>query len=173
MSLFSRIFSPLPDPKPAQRPTPARPAAPASSGPGLAAWFTEDHGACDRLWAAVEGADDDADAFDAFRRFDAAMRRHLGWEEDTLFPAFEVATGHVGFGPTYIMRSEHEQMRAVLDQMAGCVTAGDRQGVLDQGDTLMMLVQQHNAKEEGMLYPMAEQALGDAGWAEFAPRFSR
>jgi hemerythrin-like domain-containing protein len=34
------------------------------------------------------------------------------------------------------------------------------QGLVDQGDALHILIQQHNVKEEGMLYPMAERALG-------------
>ena len=32
------------------------------------------------------------------------------------------------------------------------------------GDTLLMLMQQHNVKEEGMLYPMAARLLGGPAW---------
>jgi iron-sulfur cluster repair protein YtfE (RIC family) len=177
MGLMSRLFGRAPAAAPSPRPAPAAPrpaaAAPAPAAPkapGLVAFFTEDHRACDRVWAEVEAAEDDAGAVDAYRRFDAALRRHLKWEEDVLFPAFEEATGHHGFGPTEIMRGEHMQMRAVLDEMARCASASDRAGLVEQGDTLMMLIQQHNAKEEGMLYPMADQAFGDAGWAAMAPR---
>ncbi len=140
-----------------------------SEGKGLAAFFTEDHSACDRLWAEVEGADEGPDAVAAFHRFDAALRRHLGWEEDVIFPAFEDASGHRGFGPTVVMRGEHMQMRSVLDAMAQAAGGGDHQGVLDHGDTLLMLIQQHNAKEEGMLYPMAEGVLQGA-WSGLRSR---
>ncbi len=75
-----------------------------------------------------------------------------------MFPAFEQATGMTS-GPTAVMRMEHEQMRGLLDQIAAAIPAGDYQGVLDLGDTLLMLVQQHNQTEEGMLYPMADSAL--------------
>lgn len=130
---------------------------------GIVSWFTRDHRACDELWAAFEQAvaDRDAHAPKAWRRFDAAMRRHIAMEEEVLFPAFEEATGMVDVGPPAVMRMEHAQMRGLLDQAGNAVAAGDLDAALDQGDTLLMLIQQHNAKEEGMLYPMAEQVLGE------------
>jgi hemerythrin-like domain-containing protein len=54
-------------------------------------------------------------------------------------------------------------MRGLLDQMERAIPDGDFQTVLDLGDTLLMLVQQHNQKEEGMLYPMANDVLA-ADW---------
>ena len=76
-----------------------------------------------------------------------------------LFPAFEAATGMTDSGPTFVMRMEHEQMRGLLEQMGTALERGDHDALLDQGDTLLMLIQQHNQKEEGMLYPMSERAL--------------
>ena len=37
--------------------------------------------------------------------------------------------------------------------------AGNAEDAMDLGDTLLMLIQQHNVKEEGMLYPAAEGLL--------------
>ena len=130
-------------------------------GAGVLAFFAADHRACDVLWTSVEAAgeeDDDAAIRSAFSAFDRAMRRHLAMEEEVLFPAFEKATGMVA-GPTRVMRAEHAQMRGLLDQMAAAL-ASDPTAVLDTGDTLLMLVQQHNRKEEGMLYPMCDAHLG-------------
>lgn len=129
---------------------------------GLTKFFTDDHRACDEDWALVESAADSGDmaaATAAFTHFDTVMRRHLGWEEEVMFPAFEQASGMRG-GPTMVMRHEHTQMRAMLDQMKAALDAGDAELMVDQGDTLLMLIQQHNAKEEQMLYPMAEGVLG-------------
>jgi len=42
---------------------------------------------------------------------------------------------------------------------------------LDLGDTLLMLIQQQNQKEEQMLYPMAERAL-DTDWTEILERLT-
>ncbi len=139
-----------------------------SPAAGAMAYFSADHRACDELWAAVEAAADAGDAAKAaaaFKTFDAAMRRHLNMEEQVLFPAFEQATG-MTMGPTRVMRIEHQQMRGLLDQMAQ-VAGRDAGALVDHGDTLMMLIQQHNVKEEGMLYPMCDSHLRGA-WAAIA-----
>jgi iron-sulfur cluster repair protein YtfE (RIC family) len=138
----------------------------------LRQYFTLDHRHCDEIWAEVEaaieaGSDEAARA--VWRRFDEELRRHLRMEEEILFPAFENATGMTGGGPTFVMRAEHVQMRGLLDQMATTVAAGDFQELLDEGDTLLLLIQQHNQKEEQMLYPMSEQALASV-WPELHDR---
>ena len=139
---------------------------------GPEGWFTADHRACDALWAAVEDAGDDTLlATRAFAGFDQAMRRHLDMEEAVLFPAFEKATGMVG-GPTSVMRMEHDQMRGLLDQMGEAVGSGRTDALLDLGDTLLMVVQQHNVKEEGMLYPMMQMHLRRE-WPALAGRLGR
>ncbi len=138
-------------------------------------FFTKDHRACDAIWAEVEAAVDAGDtaaAKAAFERFAARTRRHLDMEEQVLFPAFERATGMHGGGPTMVMRMEHERMRAVLDGMSGLAASGNLEDVVDHGDTLLMLTQQHNMKEEGMLYPMADARLGGL-WAEVADGIAR
>ncbi len=135
---------------------------------GLLDTFAGDHRHCDALWASVEEAGNTGDntaTAAAWKTFEAAMKRHFAMEEEALFPAFERATGMVGMGPTVVMRAEHEQMRGVLTTMAGCAGAGDFEGLLDHGDTLLMLIQQHNVKEEGILYPMADQHLQSV-WPE-------
>lgn len=137
---------------------------------GAVSFFTSDHRACDQEWALVEKAVDDGDAArarEAFAVFDASMRRHLAMEEDVLFPAFEARTGS-SMGPTQVMRIEHERMRGLLAQMAA-TAASNVEGLVDLGDTLLMLVQQHNVKEEGILYPMAERALARE-WGDVAAR---
>jgi hemerythrin-like domain-containing protein len=131
------------------------------TAPGLADFFTHDHRSCDELWTRVEAASEEGaeSIAAAWRRFDRSLRGHLAMEEEVLFPAFEAATGMTDSGPTFVMRMEHDQMRGLLDQMGAALERGDQNALLDQGDTLLMLIQQHNQKEEGMLYPMSERAL--------------
>jgi len=137
---------------------------------GLAGYFTQDHRDCDAGWARLEQLLDSQD-IDAARidwdKFEQAMRRHLAMEEDILFPAFDAKSGMAGGGPTAVMRMEHQQMRGMLDQIGAAMAGGDCEEAMDLGDTLLMLIQQHNVKEEGMLYPMAENLLA-AEWAELA-----
>ena len=139
---------------------------------GIAAFFTEDHQRCDDLWAAVEAAEGTAGFAAAFSAFEAAMRRHLAMEEEVVFPAFEDATGMHNMGPVAVMRHEHEQMRGVLAQMEAAASSGDHADCVAQGDTLLMLIQQHNLKEEGVLYPMMEAHLGPQ-WPALRERLAR
>ncbi len=141
---------------------------------GASTFFTTDHARCDELWARVESsveANDTKRALGNWRAFDAATRRHLAMEEEVIFPALDEATGMRGRGPVAVMRHEHAQMRALLDHMGVLADGRDLRGVLDQGDSLMMLIQQHNAKEEGVLYPMVDAALGPV-WPRLAARLA-
>ena len=122
-----------------------------------------DHRHCDELFATAEAAAAQGRwerARDSFGRFLAAMARHFAMEEDVLFPAFEDRTG-MRTGPTQVMRMEHAQMRELMDVMAQAAEAGDTQRYLGLSETLNMLMQQHNLKEENMLYPMSDRALAE------------
>jgi hemerythrin-like domain-containing protein len=135
-----------------------------AAGKSLVDYFSADHRRCDGGWEAVETAAEAGDAAatsEYWEHFRQALLRHLAMEEQLLFPAVEAATGMANAGPTQVMRMEHEQMRGVLAQMSAAVEHGDVDELMDQGDTLNVLIQQHNMKEEGVLYPMAERVLGD------------
>lgn len=120
-----------------------------------------DHKRCDELFAAAEGAVAQAEWGEAtacFERFRDAMRHHFAMEEEVMFPAFEARTG-MRNGPTAVMRSEHRQMEALLDQLAEAAARRSQIDFLGEAETLLLIMQQHNVKEEQMLYRMADQAL--------------
>jgi len=145
------------------------------TGAGLAGFFAQDHRDCDARWADVEELLDSEDmetARPAWGKFEAGMRRHFQMEEEVLFPAFESRSGMGGGGPTAMMRMEHQQMRGLLEQIGTAMEAGDAQEAMDIGDTLLMMIQQHNMKEEGMLYPMAENMLAGE-WAAMAAKLEQ
>lgn len=100
------------------------------------------------------------DARAEFRLFETAMRRHIAMEEEGFFPEFDRMMGLEGQGPTAVMREEHVEIRELLDRMSGCAAEGDRAGLLAAGDTFVTLIEQHNLKEQQMLYPMADEAFG-------------
>lgn len=121
-----------------------------------------DHHTCDDLFASAEEAVAKKDwdsARSLFDRFQAAMAHHLAMEEEVLFPAFEARTG-MSMGPTQVMRSEHVQMRDLIANMGRAVAESDQDSYLGLSETLNMLMQQHNLKEENVLYPMTDQVLG-------------
>lgn len=129
----------------------------------ISEYLSDDHNACDDLFAAAENAvavNDWAMARGHFDSFNAGMRRHFAREEDVLFPAFEARTGMSG-GPTYIMRAEHQQMNGLLAEMNAALNQADGKTYLGLSETLLMLMRQHNMKEENILYPMSDQALAD------------
>lgn len=129
----------------------------------ISSYMTSDHHRCDELFAQAEAAVSDKDwaviAAD-LRVFLDSMQHHFKMEEEVLFPAFEQRTG-MSMGPTQVMRMEHVQMRELFDAMTDAVKQQDRDEFLGQAETLLVMMQQHNMKEEQMLYHMADQALAD------------
>ncbi|MGZ8546899.1 MAG: hemerythrin domain-containing protein, partial [Sulfuricurvum sp.] len=83
-------------------------------------------------------------------------------EEKQLFTTFERRTGMMG-GPTQMMRYEHQQLRALLESMLRSLNEGKVDDFFGQGESMMIMLQQHNMKEEQMLYPMIDQTLGIEG----------
>jgi hemerythrin-like domain-containing protein len=122
----------------------------------------EHHRHCDNLFVAAEESANRGDwsaAGPSFAHFHEQMKAHFDAEERVLFPAFEAATGMTE-GPTRMMRHEHEQMRGLLVQLEAACEARDGDAYAGVAETLLMLMQQHNMKEENILYPMCDQALG-------------
>ena len=133
------------------------------------------HKHCDEIFADAEDACASGDwvaGEKAFTLLRNQLEMHFASEEELLFPAFEEATGMTS-GPTEVMRGEHRQMRDLLAQMQGALTSRDGDGFGGAAETLLILMQQHNMKEENILYPMCDNALGssDVG-ASLAERLS-
>ena len=127
----------------------------------LSRFLTDEHQHCDDRFATTENAVADADwtlAGSEFQCFFDDMQTHFSHEENVLFPAFEARTGMRG-GPTSVMREEHRQMNEMFAAMRDNLARRDGNGYLGLSETLLMLMRQHNLKEENILYPMADQAL--------------
>ena len=123
--------------------------------------FRDHHKHCDSLFVEAEAAVAARDWVNAERllaAFHAEMTTHFRTEEEVLFPAFEAATG-MTMGPTRMMRVEHAQMRELLDQMDAALGKQDRDTFAGAAETLLIFMQQHNMKEENILYPMCDRGL--------------
>ena len=119
------------------------------------------HGQCDQLYADGENSlldEQMEEGVGQITTFLSEMERHFLMEETVLFPTFEDISG-IRQGPTQVMRMEHQQIRNLLARMSDAVTRMDRDEILEVGETLLILMQQHNMKEEGILYPMVDQHL--------------
>ena len=126
-------------------------------------YLSAEHRHCDDMFAEAEAAaakNDLAAAQTGFAAFRQGMERHLSKEETIMFPAFEQASGS-SMGPTSVMRMEHEQMRELFAEMQAALAAKDTHTYAGLSETLLVLMQQHNFKEEQMLYQMADRTLGE------------
>ncbi len=123
-------------------------------------YLSQDHSRCDELFANMEDAVADSidSSKDAYEVFAEATERHFQMEERVMFLEFEQKTGMTQ-GPTEMMRQEHTQMRALLTEMGKAIDSKDKDKFFGNSETLMILMQQHNMKEEQMLYTMAQQHL--------------
>lgn len=124
-------------------------------------FMAQDHKDCDLLFSEAENAAAEADwgtASQAFNAFVNAMERHFGVEEEALFPAFEHATGMLT-GPTEMMRMEHQQIRTLFAEMHDALQQKNTDDFLGTAETLLIMMQQHNMKEEQILYNMMNQRL--------------
>ena len=123
------------------------------------------HKHCDELFADAEAlahAGDWIGCANACTKFAEELEAHFATEEEVVFPAFESASGMTG-GPTQIMRMEHAQMRELVAQMSAALQQRNRDDFAGVADTLLIMMQQHNMKEENILYPMCDNALSGTG----------
>ena len=128
----------------------------------ISSFMTQDHRDCDEEFAQLENSvasENWEEVNRVFNAFSSDLLHHFDMEEKIMFPTFESRTGMQG-GPTQVMRMEHQQMIQVLDQMKTDVENKDKDHFFGLSETLMMLMQQHNMKEEQMLYRMVDQHLG-------------
>ncbi len=112
-----------------------------------------------------------------FRLF--ADRCHHGKEEDLLFPLLEKKGMPRGGGPIGVMLMEHDHGRGLIGQMA---SAGEEYATGDSSAGLrwaaaaadyVELLREHIAKENEVLFVMAERMLTPAEQQELAVAFER
>jgi len=127
----------------------------------ISSYMKDEHRACDTLFAQAEEAMAAGDwdlADERFLAFANETLRHFKREEEILFPAFETQTGMTQ-GPTQVMKYEHEQVRGLIGNMAEAIEKQDTDAALSLAESMMILLQQHNMKEEQMLYAMCDRQL--------------
>ena len=127
----------------------------------ISSYMRNEHRTCDDLFATAEKSVIDGDfekAEEQFLLFSNETLRHFKKEEESLFPTFEELTGSTE-GPTRIMKFEHEQVRGLLGKMADAIENKDSDAYLSLAESMMILLQQHNMKEEQMLYAMCDRTI--------------
>jgi hemerythrin-like domain-containing protein len=98
------------------------------------------------------------DAQARFSTFAAALERHIGLEEEVLFPLFEVRTGIVG-GPVALMREEHHEIAHAVGRMRDGLERGDATAFHEGLAQFRQFFLAHVSKEEHFLYPTLDRML--------------
>jgi hemerythrin-like domain-containing protein len=97
---------------------------------------------------------------------------HHGREEEILFKAMHESGMPYERGPLSVMLREHDEGRkcvSVLAEIAtapGPLSASNLEGIRHYAAAFAELLSSHIAKEDNVLYPMAEDRLGLEGLAE-------
>lgn len=134
----------------------------------------------DRLEAALGGASGEVDIAaveGVLRFFQTGLPIHRRKEEEILFPLLGDRIGHEE-GPVACMLHEHEIERGLVDQLCdaverakrGAATGGQARAA---GHAILDLLRNHIAKEDNILFPLAEQVLDEADKARVREGFSR
>lgn len=124
-------------------------------------YMVQDHHDCDEAFATMERMASEeglSAAKSVFDSFVAETERHFQLEERVLFPLFEQKTGMTQ-GPTQVMRHEHQQLRSLMQQMSEAQASDNKDKFFGLSETFMIMIQQHNMKEEQMLYTMIQQHM--------------
>lgn len=125
-------------------------------------FMTQDHRDCDELFALLEEtvSEGSSDVEAKFEKFYDDLTNHFKMEEMILFPMLgEFVT--ISNNPLRAMEMEHEQMRVLLSKMRKAAEKMDKESFFSLSETLMLLMQQHNIKEEQLIYTMANEHLAD------------
>jgi hemerythrin-like domain-containing protein len=120
----------------------------------------------DRMMAAMEKAStvDPRDLLD-FTGFlkEFVDKCHHGKEEQVLFPAMIGAGIREQGGPVGVLLSEHARGRQLIRDLQGTIApAVDRVKLAQAARDLTSLYRNHIHKENRVMFPMAERALGEA-----------
>lgn len=124
-------------------------------------FMTQDHRDCDDQFANLENIIDKENFEGAncmFDEFYNHMIKHFDMEEKIMFPMFNECSAE-GCNPTHVMIMEHDQMRALLNKMKSAIDSKDKNSFLGLSENLMFLAQQHNMKEEQIMYNLVDNAL--------------
>ncbi len=98
---------------------------------------------------------------------------HHGKEEHRLFPLLEERGLPRHAGPLAVMLHEHEQGRGAIAAMDAALDAGDATAFKRAAEGYVALLRDHIAKEDGVLFPMADSMLDDPTRARLTDEFAQ
>lgn len=128
---------------------------------GIDAFLTREHRNLDHTLADVEFLSDRRSFVQAAKRFGEFRRgleKHVRAEEKALLPLFLQRTGDPeGIVPT--LRSEHECLLRLLDEVGGALSRWDHSAFCSNLDALNSALKEHHHNEERLLHPALDSLL--------------
>lgn len=127
-------------------------------------YFETDHRRLDAIFDGFQTALKDGEWEKALRHiheFNLGLRRHIKAEEEVLFPMFEEKTGMTEAGPTFVMKTEHKDIKETLDKLVASTDSRDAKTTSSAASYLLNVLGNHNMKEEHILYPESDALLSD------------
>lgn len=125
--------------------------------------MTQHHRECDQGLSVVEEYLEGSKfrpALEAFLTWKEMNFEHFSTEEELLFPRTESIMGRIP--PIQVMLMEHQQIRGLFHDIEDAIKNGDKNRAIGIIETCMIMIQQHNMKEEQILYPIIERSLANS-----------
>lgn len=123
--------------------------------------MSHDHRECDIKFEDIESLVQEKNfekASELFTVWKNVNLRHFEIEETILFP--ETANKMGGkIPPIMVMEMEHIQIKKCIDDMANAMELKNSDSFMGLADTCLIMIQQHNMKEEQILYPIIDRSL--------------
>ena len=110
----------------------------------------------------------DSELMDMQYALAAALESHSKIEDELLFQVLEPFFPS-GQGPLAAMRAEHDEIDGSMERVLASTDLEERRALLKR---ISELAREHFAKEEQVLFPMAEQRLGVARLEEIGERWA-
>lgn len=109
------------------------------------------------------------DVVDFLRNF--VDRCHHAKEERHLFPLLEAKAAAAA--PVATMLAEHQEGRRLVGAMSSALEGRKLGSLADHFDAYSRLLRAHIEKEDGVLFPLADRALGEADQLALKEAFDR
>jgi Uncharacterized conserved protein len=133
----------------------------------LQAALEREHRAIDRgVETYIAGAGNDGAATAPLVEAIEALQRHIYLEEEFLFPPLRAAGMTM---PIFVMLREHGELWTTMDTLTTLIDEkADSQRLRDVCSNFLSQLDQHNSKEEPIIYPQADTTLSAEATAELA-----
>lgn len=100
-----------------------------------------------------------------FPEYARHLRDHMRFEEEFMFPVVERVLCNAE-GPVCVMRRDHQELSDRLVGMAAALYIGAIDAFRDELLSLTLSLENHNGREERVLYPAIDRLLDDGARAQ-------